>query len=121
MERMKEVRRVVRSENKALNLVNISVDPENDSPTVLADFAHRHGADVANWWLLTGDYKQIAETCESGFKMGLSGRADASKPDFGITHGSHFILVDGTGVARAYFPASDESTPQAILRALDHL
>ena len=36
-------------------LLVVTVDPENDTPAVLADFATRIGADDARWKFLTGD------------------------------------------------------------------
>ena len=119
--RMRQVRDAVLAENANLQLVSISVDPENDTPAVLKAYAKKHQADHPNWAFLTGDYKTIAETSEQGFKVGLSGKADESKPDLGITHGSHLVLVDANGNIRGYFRSSDDKSVNEIVAALKNL
>ena len=119
--RMKEIDTAAKKSGKTLRLLSISVDPENDSPSVLKAYAKKHGADASNWTFLTGDYKAIARTSEEGFKVGLSGTIDEAKPHLGITHGSHLILVDGKGTIRGYFRSSDDETVTAVIDALKRL
>src|SRR5690625_1045924 len=40
--------------NDKLQLISFSVDPENDTPEVLTEYAKDHGADLKNWSFLTG-------------------------------------------------------------------
>ncbi len=119
--RMKEIDAAVKKADKNLQLVSFSVDPEHDTPEVLAAYAKKHGANLDNWAFLTGDYKTIAKTSEEGFKIGFSGTIDEGKPHLGITHGSHLILVDGDGKIRGYFRSSDDETVTEVVRALDRL
>jgi len=121
MGRMKEVDKAVKKAGKELQLVSISVDPDNDTPDVLTKYAAKHSANVSNWTLLTGDYKIIAKTSEEGFKVGLSGTIDETKEHLGITHGSHLVLVDEEGTIRGYYRSSEESTPSDLVRALEQL
>lgn len=121
MKRMKEVDVAVKAANKRLNMLSISVDPENDTPAVLKEYARKYGADEKNWNLLTGDHAAIAKTAEEGFKVGLSGTIDEGKPHLGITHGSHFVLVDGAGIIREYYRSSETSTPHKVVVDLDRL
>jgi protein SCO1 len=46
-------------------LVTISVDPEHDTPKVLADYAKHLGANAERWRFLTGDPKAIADAASS--------------------------------------------------------
>jgi protein SCO1 len=94
-----------------LNLVSFSVDPDNDTPEVLRDYAAHYSADLNSWAFLTGDYNVVKTTAEQGFKTALSGRADPSQEHFGITHGSHLILVDPEGKIRGFYRSSE---PEAI-------
>lgn len=119
--KMKQVDDAAKRADKRLQLVSISVDPDNDRPEVLRAYAKKHGADVDNWAFLTGDYKTILKTSEEGFKVGLSGSIDEGKPHLGITHGSHLVLVDEKGVIRGYFRSSDEDVAGQIVTALDHI
>jgi protein SCO1/2 len=118
---MKEVDQAVKAANKKLGLVSISVDPENDTPEVLRAYAKKYGADVDNWAFLTGDFATIARTSEEGFKIALAGKVEEGKPHLGITHGSHLVLVDGSGKIRGYFRSSESETPSAIVAALSQL
>lgn len=119
--KMKNIDAAVKSAGKSLQLLSVSVDPDNDTPEVLSAYAQKHGADVDNWEFLTGDYGTIAKVSEEGFKIGLSGKIEEGKPHLGITHGSHFILVDGAGRIRGYFRSSDDDTVTKVVEALDKL
>jgi len=43
-----------------VSLVSISVDPENDTPAALAEFARKHGP-AEDWTLLTGTVEDVAQ------------------------------------------------------------
>ncbi len=45
-------------------LLAVSVDPEHDTPRVLADYAAKAGADPKRWKFLTGDPKAVADVAE---------------------------------------------------------
>lgn len=120
-ERMAEIAARIDAAGEALEFVSISVDPEYDTPPVLTEFAKKHGALRPNWALLTGDSEAIRKTAESGFKIGVSGAYDASKPDMGITHGSHLILVDAAGRIRGFYRSFDDDTVTQVLGGLERL
>ena len=54
-----------------VQLVSLSVDPEYDTPEVLADFARRYGADPDRWWFLTGPKADVERLIVERFKLGL--------------------------------------------------
>ncbi len=54
-----------------LRLVSISVDPERDTPEVLARYADRKGADPERWLFLTGHKETIHRLAREGFKLGV--------------------------------------------------
>lgn len=120
-ERMAEVADRVKADGRTLEFVSISVDPEHDTPPVLTEFAKKHGALRPNWTLLTGDSDAIRTTAESGFKIGVTGAYDASKPDMGITHGSHLILVDARGRIRGFYRSFDDDTVAQVVGGLQRL
>lgn len=95
----------------ALRLVSITVDPENDSPAVLKEYAHKYGADLKTWTFLTGNPSDLQHIAEQGFKIAFGGSPDPSKSDFGITHGTHLVLVDRDLQIRGYYRSSD---PEAL-------
>jgi protein SCO1/2 len=99
----------------ALRLVSISVDPENDSPQVLREYARKYGADTSNWSFLTGDFASIQKVAVDGFKLALEGRPDAGASDLGILHGSHLVLVDRELEIRGYYQTDDDAAMTALL------
>lgn len=52
--KLREVRDAMGDSAEEVHFVSLSSDPLNDTPSVLKDFAARHGADSANWTFLTG-------------------------------------------------------------------
>jgi cytochrome oxidase Cu insertion factor (SCO1/SenC/PrrC family) len=54
-----------------LRLVSITVDPERDTPQVLARYAARFGADPARWLFLTGEKTAIFRLAREGFRLGV--------------------------------------------------
>ncbi len=91
---------------ESVHLVSFSVDPQYDTPPVLAAYAELHGANSALWSFLTGPLDDVRATVTKGFKMAMGREGD----DFlNIFHGSHIVLVDREGRIRAYYDSSDES------------
>lgn len=93
-----------------LRFVSISVDPEHDTPDVLAAYAARFGADTQRWSFLTGPLADIERTVVKGFKIHI-GKPTPNAEDpslIDIMHGEHFVLVDGDGTIRGYYRADPE-------------
>jgi protein SCO1/2 len=108
-QRMRQVQSAAQKKQIPLTLVSFSVDPEYDSPEVLTRYAAAQNVDLANWRFLTGDYALIQKTAEQGFKLALEGKADAAAEHYGISHGSHLVLVDGQARIRGYYRSSDDA------------
>jgi protein SCO1/2 len=107
---------------EGVRYVSISVDPEYDTPEVLAAYAERYQADPERWWFLTGPLDEIQKTVVQGFKIHRGdpkpSELDPSLVD--IMHGEHFVLVDREGVIRGYYRAEQERLEELAsdLRAL---
>ena len=89
-----------------LRLVSISVDPEFDTPEVLAQYADRFQADQWRWLFFTGDKTAIHQLAKSGFLVG--GVDDVT------LHTTRFVLVDCQGRVRGYYSSSDEEDLQKL-------
>lgn len=94
-----------------LRLVSISVDPEQDTPAVLAEYAGRLGADRDRWLFLTGEKKAIYTLALEGFRLSVADPAEAtqpsqdkglpaSRPDARQGQSSHHRATPGRAVAR---------------------
>jgi cytochrome oxidase Cu insertion factor (SCO1/SenC/PrrC family) len=87
-----------------IRLVSFSVDPYNDTPEVLTEYAKRYDADSERWLFLTGDPKAIQELSVGGFKLALEQSGTEAEP---ITHSSRFVLVDQRGHIRGYYSTEE--------------
>lgn len=52
-----------------VRLVSITVDPEQDTPEVLAEYARGYGADSERWLFLTGEKAAIYRLAQEGFHL----------------------------------------------------
>ena len=99
--RMGQIQRAL-PDGAAAKLVSITVDPDNDSPEVLADYAKTFHAKDDRWLFLTGDKQAIIRLAKEGFKL----PAGENPND----HSLRLALVDRDGRIRGYFNSTDEQS-----------
>jgi len=114
--RMRYLQEQAQARKVNLHLLSFSVDPENDTPEVLRNYAAQYSADTASWSFLTGDNSVIRKAAEEGFKIGVDGTLQAGAEHYGITHGTHLVLLDGTRTIRGYYQSSE---PAKLAQLLD--
>lgn len=88
------------SDKKDLKFISITVNPENDTPAVLKEYADKVHADTQSWDFLTGEKEKIYDLAFNGFFV------NADKDDIapgGFLHSQLLILVDRNGHIRGYF------------------
>ncbi len=99
------------AEKKFGELLTVTVDPEHDTPQVLADYAKKAGADPKRWKFLTGDPKAVAEVAS---RFGILYYPERGQ----IIHGQGVAVIDPKGrLATAYYGSQWE--PEHILRDLE--
>lgn len=113
--RMRAIQEQASQRKLPLELVSFSVDPENDTPPVLGAYMRDQGLDASNWRFLTGDSAVIRATAERGFKIGVEGTPREGAEHFGITHGTHLVLLDKKRTIRGYYQSSDPERVTALL------
>jgi len=121
MKQLVQMQATVKNKNIPAKFLVFSVDPEFDTPPVLAAFGRRHGADFSRFVFLTGDSSTIQNTVNDGFKIGLEGSIDQTKDHLGITHGSHLVLLDQARFIRGYYRSSEEPKTREMLLHAAHL
>lgn len=90
-----------------LRFVSFTVDPENDTPEVLAAYARRYQARQDVWYLLTGPMKVLDDLCRNVFLLGeVKGN---------LNHSTRFTLVDRDGVIRGYYLSGDNEAMQRLV------
>jgi protein SCO1 len=96
---------------KDVYLVSFSVDPEHDTPAVLAEYAKQFSADPERWFFLSGDRAKMYEMIEKGFKLGVAqNEGTARTPGNEVMHSTRLALVDKQGKIRGYFDGTDENS-----------
>jgi protein SCO1/2 len=95
-----------------VKLVSISVDPQKDTPAVLAAHAAKRRADPAVWTWLTGDPATI-DRFAGRFGVGILRPADSPE----INHNLRTVIVDRHGRVAAIY-SGNEWTPGQLLTEL---
>jgi protein SCO1/2 len=104
--RMGELQARLKRDGSDARLVSFSVDPENDTPPVLAAYAAKAGADPARWTFVTGPVDDVSRAVVLGFKMSAA-KVYTGANDYDVTHGDWFVLTDRAGAIRGYYPTEE--------------
>ena len=96
-----------------VRLVSFSVDPENDTPAVLAEYAVKAGARPSRWIFVTGPVDEVARAVVLGFKVSAA-KVATGAGDYDVTHGEWLVLVDRAGYLRGYYPTAEPKELDAL-------
>ncbi|HEX3345411.1 MAG TPA: SCO family protein [Polyangiaceae bacterium] len=118
--RMAELQARLKKDGSAAKLVSISVDPENDTPAVLAAYAAKAGADPARWTFVTGPVDAVTRAVVLGFKMSAV-KVYMDAGDYDVTHGNWFVLADGEGGIRGYYPTEEKADFEKLVADTERL
>jgi protein SCO1/2 len=77
-----------------VGLVSFTVDPEYDTPAVLAAYARDFHADPRRWRFVTGKLAAMRQVIEGAFMTGFDRRGVTASGAPDIWHGQKFLLVD---------------------------
>jgi protein SCO1/2 len=84
-----------------VRFVSISVDPANDSLSVLRNYAARFGVTDSRWLFLRGPLEEVQQLIENGFHLG---------GELPSLHSTKLVLVDRQGNIRGYYDSFDEAS-----------
>lgn len=102
-----------------VRLVSFTVDPERDTPEVLARYARMAGAQADRWLFLTGAKEALHGLARSGFHLGVEDQAgNEAEP---ILHSTRLILIDRAGTIRGYYDAADRGSLDRLASDLRRL
>ena len=101
-----------------VQFVSFTVDPERDTPQVLARYADKHQADPLRWYFLTGQRDRIIRLIQQGFHLAVASvPVDADQGGM-IPHSPRFVLVDKEARIRGYY---DSRELEAFVRLKNHI
>jgi protein SCO1 len=95
---LRRVRQMVPN-REDLRLVSLTVDPQRDTPAVLARYAERYQASADEWFFLTGPQ---ADLHHLNRKVFLLGDVDGS-----LDHSTRFVLVDRKSRIRGFYRSGE--------------
>ena len=115
---MKNLQKRLGGAAERVKMLSISVDPEYDTPEVLARYAAEQGA-TRRWTYLTGELDDVRGAIEEGFRVRMGERVPLGDA-FDILHASHFVLVDSELRIRGYYRNDAEGLEEleGAIRAL---
>ncbi len=90
--------------NPEVLIISHTVDPEHDTPEVLARYAKNRNLNSDKWHFVTGDKKQIYDLARYSYLVDAT-EGDAGPNDF--VHTENFALVDKEGRIRGYYDGTD--------------
>jgi protein SCO1/2 len=107
-----------------VRLVSVSVDPETDTPEVLAAYAKGFGADTSRWSFVTGEEQAIYEFLRDEFWIGAQREEELEEAIAGIqvSHAALIAVVDAEGNKRGWYDGTDQGVVELLaarLRFLD--
>jgi protein SCO1/2 len=101
------------SNNKNIQFVSITVDPDYDSINVLQSYAKDNSVTDNRWLFLHGDIKDIIELSEKSFML--------SADDLPAMHSTKFVLVDRDAQIRGYYDGTDSQSAVTIHETINLL
>lgn len=109
---MKRLQDAFKKDDSFVQFISVSIDPLSDSVPQLRKFADRHNVNPDNWWLVTGDKKEIYDFALSEIKASI---AD-SDVDTGFIHTSNFFLLDREKIVRGWYDGFDSSKQSKLVK-----
>jgi protein SCO1 len=117
--RMAEIQNLTTT-NDDVRLLSLTVDPRTDTPTVLAKWGARYGADTNRWLMLTGPKPVLHDLIGNSFLPVETNNPFNSMPgNFAGTE--RIAVVDKHGNLRAFFDGLRADTPAAVVAEMEKL
>jgi protein SCO1 len=125
MQDMIEVQKRFEKLKKRVHFISISVDPEHDTPLVLAEYLRKKQLNDAHWDLLTGSHSEIYHVVVEQMKLHMGDLETIKNKDtreilYNVSHVAELALFDQNGDLRAKFP-TDPTSLSALERAAKFL
>lgn len=99
-------------------ILSHSIDPENDTPEVLREYADRVGADLDHWNFVTGNKSDIYDQAKSGYFMTA---LESDTAAGGFFHSDNFVLIDKEMHIRGYYDGTSTSSVNRLLEDIKKL
>jgi protein SCO1/2 len=98
------LQKAFRKNDSTVQLISISIDPENDSVVAIKEYANRYLANPDHWWFLTGNRTAIYEYLHNELKLKIN-PSDAGAEM--LDHTPTLVLIDKHRFIRGYYNGLD--------------
>lgn len=92
------------SKEGRLKIVSFSVDPENDTPEILKQYALSRKIDTLQWNLVTGEKVGLYKYARKSLLL-VANDGDGGPMDF--IHSDRLVLIDKEGFIRGYYDGTE--------------
>lgn len=98
--------------DSSVNLLSLTVNPENDTPSILKSYALKNRVNSKVWNLLTGPKVYLYNLAKEGFKMNaLEDTANVGE----FIHSDKFLLIDKIGVIRGIYNGTEQKDVDRLI------
>jgi len=111
--KMRLIQNQTAAEMPDVRLVSFTVDPEHDTPAVMAEYARHFKQDPSRWTFLTGEKALLTEVGLRSFKL--------NPVDGSMGHSTRFTLVDRNGRIRGYYISGDDGFMPKLMHDIRQL
>lgn len=101
---LKKLNKETSALNKHIQFLSFTIDPENDTPSILKDYKKRYGINSENWAFLTGNEVGTHALGINNF-LTFAGKDDEAAG--GYAHSGSFTLVDKKGIVRGVYEVTN--------------
>lgn len=106
------------ADNPSVKFISHTVNPENDSVPVLADYAKAHHANPNKWFLVTGNKKELYDLARKGYYLNTED-GDGGPNDF--IHTQNFALVDKYKHIRGFYDGTNHKEMENLIEDIEIL
>lgn len=103
--------------NPDVMILSHTIDPRNDTPAVLKEFAQGLGVTGNQWQFVTGDKEKLFA---HGKNYMVVAQEDKEAPG-GLLHSGHFVLVDKEKHVRGMYDGTTEEGVDKLMNDMDKL
>lgn len=100
---------------RGIQFVSVTVDPENDTPAILTQYAKNAGADAGQWVFLTGTREAVERLAVGSFHVSAG---DSGPEGHQITHSDRLMLVGRDGKVHGTYPSREPVRVEMLRKKL---